>query len=125
MAVDVFRGPAFSDALAEHLAAIAVRDAERFAATVSTRDVRLVGGDGSIIEGHANVVAAHRGWFAQAGWTFEPEILWMREVDGCGWALTRVRYTEADSLRTFLLFLLFALEEDGWRLVFDQNTPLG
>lgn len=103
---------------------IATRDIDRFGGTLATQDVRFVGGDGRIIEGRENVVAAHRGWFMDDAWTFEPEILWTREEQRAGWALTRVRYRERESERQFLLLFLF-IEEDGtWKLLYDQNTPV-
>jgi hypothetical protein len=114
----------FLEALTEHLDAIATRDIDRFAATLSGSDVRLAGGDGKLIEGFENAVAAHREWFAADDWTFEPEILRTREEAGAAWALTRVRYVEKSQERFFLLFLLFAAEDSGWMLVYDQSTPV-
>ena len=103
---------------------ITTRDIDRFAATLATDDVRFVGGDGRIIEGKDNAVAAHRDWFMQDTWTFEPEILWTREEAGAGWALTRVRYRENGEERQFLLLFLFIAEEGVWKLIYDQNTPI-
>lgn len=112
------------EALEEHLEAISERDIDRFAATLATNDVRFVGGDGRIIEGRENVVAAHRDWFMAEGWRFQPEILWTREEAGAAWALTRVTYTENGATRMFLLLFLFVDEDGNWRLVYDQNTPI-
>ena len=114
----------FLEALTEHLDAIASRDIDRFAATLARDDVRFVGGDGRIIEGRENVIAAHRGWFSSDAWRFEPELLWTREEPGAGWALTRVTYIEGRTHKQFLLLFLFVNEEDAWRLVYDQNTPI-
>jgi len=112
------------EALQEHIDAITERDIDRFAATLAQNDVRFVGGDGRIIEGSENVVAAHRDWFMNDNWTFEPEILWTREEATAGWALTRVRYSEGGNARQFLLLFLFINEGANWRLVYDQNTPI-
>ncbi len=114
----------FLEALTEHLDAIATRDIDRFAATLATDDVRFVGGDGRIIEGRENAVAAHRAWFSEEGWRFEPELLWTREESGAGCALTRVTYTAAAGQTQFLLLLLFVSEDGAWKLVYDQNTPI-
>lgn len=112
------------EALEEHLEAISERDIDRFAATLAANDVRFVGGDGHVIEGRENVVAAHRDWFMTEGWRFQPEILWTREEAGAAWALMRVTYTENGSTRMFLLLFLFVDEDGTWRVVYDQNTPI-
>lgn len=112
------------EALEEHLDAITTRDIDRFAATLAQDDVRFVGGDGRIIDGAENVVAAHRDWFMDDAWTFSPEILWTREEAGAAWALTRVTYREAAAQRQFMLLFLFVQENGEWRLVYDQNTPI-
>lgn len=114
----------FLEALTEHLDAIAERDLDRFAATLSQDDVRLVGGDGRIIEGRDNAIAAHREWFMNGQWRFAPEILWLREEADAGWALTRITYTDGDASRLFLLLFLFVREADAWKLVYDQNTGI-
>jgi uncharacterized protein (TIGR02246 family) len=112
------------EALEEHFEAVSERDIDRFAATLAADDVRFVGGNGSIIDGRENVIAAHRDWFMNDGWRFEPEILWTREEDGAAWALTRVEYRENGAERQFLLLFLFVLEDGAWRVVYDQNTPI-
>jgi ketosteroid isomerase-like protein len=114
----------FLEALEEHLEAIRLRDIDRFASTLAHEDVRFVGGDGRIIEGREKAVAAHRDWFMDDGWTFEPEMLWTREERETAWALTRVTYRERQSERRFLLLFLFVQEQGEWRLVYDQNTPI-
>lgn len=113
----------FLEALEEHIDAIRMRDIDRFAATLAD-DVRLVGGEGGVIEGRENAVAAHRDWFMDDRWTFEPEILWTREEAGAAWALTRVTYREAENTKLFMLLFLFVEEDGEWRLVYDQNTPI-
>jgi ketosteroid isomerase-like protein len=112
------------EALDDHLEAISTRDIDRFAATLASDDVRFVGGNGSIIEGRENVVSAHRDWFMDDAWTFQPEILWTREEQDTGWALTRVRYREREAEKQFLLLFLFVAEDGVWKVVYDQNTPI-
>jgi len=114
----------FLDALTEHLDAIDQRDIDRFAATLATDDVRFIGGDGRIIEGRENAVQAHQGWFAGEGWTFEPQILWTLEQRDTGLALTRVEYSENGNSRTFLLLFVFVRENNDWKMLYDQNTPV-
>ena len=124
MKLDGIAAQTFLEALTDHLDAIDQRDIDRFAATVANDDVRFVGADGDVIEGRENVIAAHRGWFASEGWTFAPEIVWTREQNETGLALTRVEYAENDSKRTFLLLLVFVRENDTWKILYDQNTPI-
>jgi ketosteroid isomerase-like protein len=112
------------EALEEHLESISERDIDRFAATLAAHDVRFVGGNGSIIEGRENVIAAHRDWFMDDTWRFDPQILWTREESGAAWALTRVEYRENGTARMFLLLFLFVEEDGSWRVVYDQNTPI-
>ena len=116
------RQSAFSQALNEHLSAISSRDIERFARTLHP-DVRLVGPTGSVIHGYDDAVAAHRGWFVEGGWIFEPSTLWTDERDESAWALTSIRYSTEEGLNRFLLFLLFVRTGEGWKLIYDQNTP--
>ncbi len=118
------RATTLLEALEEHVDAIKMRDIDRFAATLAQDDVRLVGGDGRIIEGRENAIAAHREWFMDERWTFDPEILATREEAGAAWALTRVSYREADNEKQFLLLFLFIQENGEWRLAYDQNTPI-
>ena len=115
----------FQEALAEHLAAIAARDGDRFAATVAgDPEARVVAPDGSAIVGGEAIVAAHRAWFAGGEWTFRPQVLLTRESEALGFALLEVDYREGSDARRFLLSVVFTREPGGWRLFYDQNTPL-
>lgn len=119
------RSMTFPEALDDHFAAIATRDIERFAATISGDiDTRVIAPDGGAIVGREAIVEAHRGWFATGGWTFSPHVLFARESDGLGFALLEVDYVEDGAARRFLLSIVFLREDDTWRLLFDQNTPL-
>lgn len=116
------RQSTFGAVLKEHLEAVSSRDIDRFARTLH-EDVRLIGPTGSIIHGYDDAVAAHRGWFIEGGWAFEPSILWTEERDDSAWALTSIRYSTPQGLTRFLLFLLFVRDGDLWKLIYDQNTP--
>ena len=116
------RQSGFADALSEHLESISMRDIERFGRTLH-HDVRLIGPTGSVIHGYDDAVAAHRGWFIEGGWVFEPSIVWTEERNDSAWALTSIRYSTPQGLTRFLLFLLFVRETGQWKLIYDQNTP--
>lgn len=115
----------FAATLDRHLQAIAERDLTNFEETVG-EEVRLVGLDGRITEGRVEAVEAHRAWFADGSWRFEPYVLFSDTQDGVGWALVRVRYETAQRASEFYLFLLFLRDEtDGrWRLAYDQGTQV-
>ncbi len=117
-------GVDFRDGLNEHLGAIATRDIERFAATISRDpDARVIAPEGTETVGYDAIVAAHRGWFAaDEPWTFEPHIVLIRGSDTLGFALLDVDYHEGQSKRRFMLSLLFTREDSAWKLLYDQNT---
>ena len=114
---------AFSEALDAHLTAISEREAERFARTLHP-DVRLIGPSGTMIRGYEEALAAHRSWFSEPDWTFEPTIVWRQQEGNAAWALADVRYHAAEQKNRFLLFLLFVQQGGEWKLLYDQNTPL-
>lgn len=87
--------------------------------------MRFVGSDGAVLDGRENVIAAHRDWFMNEDWRFRPEIVWTREEDGAGFALTRVQYTVRDKReRDFLLLFIFVDEDGAWKLIYDQSTTI-
>jgi len=111
----------FRETLEEHLAAISARDIGRFAVTVSSDpEARVIAPDGGAIVGAEAIVEAHRDWFAGDAWTFSPRVALTRESDGLAFGLLDVAYVEAAGTGRFLL----TREADGWRLLYDQNTPL-
>lgn len=115
----------FAATLDRHLNAISSRDIAAFEATVAD-EVRLVGTDGNVIEGRVDAVEAHRQWFADPSWRFDPYVMFSDTKDGVGWALARVRYESAEGASELCLFLLFTRDEaDGlWRLSYDQGTAV-
>jgi hypothetical protein len=118
------QGDRFTELLDRHLNSIRRRDIEAFGATVG-RDVRLVGTNGAIVEGWDAAVSAHREWFEDPSWQFEPQILFAKRRDGAGWALARVHYSTGRETTTFNLFLLFERDAAGmWKLVYDQGTSI-
>lgn len=112
-------------ALDEHLGALRAKDAARFAATLGD-DVVVVDDKGTIARGTETVLRSHAEWFAAAEpWTFDYEIVLMREAAGL--ALVEVTYRHTPDARParFLLSLVFEREAaGGWKFVYDQNTPL-
>lgn len=113
----------FPHALLEHLAAIAARDIDVFARSIHPR-VRLVGSDGTVREGAEAAIEAHRAWFADPQWSIEFAPLFLEHQGECCWSLVRARFEQAETSKTFLLFLLFVRENGRWLLVYDQGTDL-
>ncbi|MFN2449576.1 MAG: nuclear transport factor 2 family protein [Candidatus Baltobacteraceae bacterium] len=114
----------FLEALTEHLDAVRERDIDRFAQTLAGQGVQFIGGDGTLLEGKENVVAAHREWFMNEHWTFDPEIVSTREEAGASFALLRVTYTEQGQRKEFWLSFGFVEEDGAWKVLCDQNTPI-
>lgn len=112
----------FSAGLAEHLRAISARDIDAFAATLDDNPL-LVGGNGSMLQGREEVLAAHRDWFATTDFTFDTEIVRKHEGRDSAWALCRVTYRTESEQSRFLLLLSFVLRGGRWKLNYDQNTP--
>ena len=112
-------------ALDEHLGALRAKDAERFAATLGT-DVVVVDGKGALVRGTDAVLRSHREWFASADpWTFDYEVVLVREPAGLALIDVTYRHTPDASPNRFLLALVFERDAAGaWKFVYDQNTPL-
>jgi len=117
----------FQCALREHLAALQAKDVRRFAATLG-RDITVVDGQGGVQSGSTAVLASHAEWFAASdAWSFDYEIVLLREFTGAGLALLDVTYRDhpAATPARFLLSLIFEREPDNaWKFVYDQNTNL-
>jgi ketosteroid isomerase-like protein len=118
---------AFRSALHEHLSALQAKNVHRFAATLG-RDVTVVDGRGGVLGGTAAVLESHAAWFAASDpWSFDYDIVMLRELAGAGLALLDVTYRERPSATParFLLSLVFERNSDGaWKFVYDQNTSL-
>lgn len=116
----------FGAALTEHLGALQAKDAERFGATLG-EDVVVVDGAGAMKRGRDVVLRSHAEWFASSDpWTFEYEVVLVREMRDAALALIDVTYRHRPELEParFLLSLVFARDANGeWKFVYDQNTP--
>ena len=117
----------FAEALHEHLAALAAKDAEAFLATVHD-EVTLILPTGALLTGKDAVAAFHRDWFGDPDWRMDVEVLRTTTAGGTGVAVLRVEYHDLDAAGApyelrYLLALVFAQRADGgWLLLHDQNT---
>jgi ketosteroid isomerase-like protein len=123
--------PPFRSAVEAHLAAIAARDIDRLLPTLTLgKDLTMIAPNGFRWDTRQQYVDFHRQWFAMRdGGKLSYEIVRLIESPALGHALIKYRYTSTDNTgkpQTIdsWLALTFALEENLWRLVFDQNTLL-
>jgi ketosteroid isomerase-like protein len=123
--------PPFRPAVETHLQAVRTRNLEALLPTLTLGgDLRMIVPGGFQYTTRAEYVAFHRRWFAtRDGGQFDPEIVHLVESPRLGHALIKLRYrstapTGAAQEAVSWLALTFALENGGWRLVFDQSTPI-
>jgi ketosteroid isomerase-like protein len=124
--------PSFRTGVETHLAALAARDMDALLPTLTSGDdLTMIAPNGFKLDTRQQFVDFHRQWFAMKDdGRLAFEIVRLVESPALGHALIRYRYSfsdEAGSRQTSesWLALTFALEGGSWRLVFDQNTPIG
>lgn len=71
----------------------------------------------------AELLDAHRGWFAMKNWTLKVTEEAVHETPGSGIAVLRLLYEEPGVRQESLLTLVFEKRGEQWLMVFDQNTP--
>ena len=121
--------PPLRPAVETHLQAVRTRNLDALLPTLTGgSDLRMIAPTGFQSTTRAEYVSFHRQWFASndAG-RFDPEIVHIVESPRLGHALIKLRYratapTGAVQDVVSWLALTFALEDGGWRLVFDQST---
>ena len=126
--------PPFRAAVETHLAAIIAHDIDALLPTLTTgEDLTMIGPNGRRWVTRQQYVDFHRAWFSASkddDNQYQAEIVQLVESPALSHALIKYRYTSKDSggktdTSTAWLTLTFALENGGWRLVFDQNTAIG
>ena len=120
--------PPLRPAVETHLQAVRTRNLDALLPTLSGgSDLRMILPNGLQYTTRAQYVDFHRQWFAtNDNGRFEPEIVHLVESPRLGHALIKLRYratppTGAVDIVSWLS-LTFALQDGGWRLVFDQST---
>jgi len=114
----------FDDALREHLAAIEARDVELLASTISERTLVLVTAKGEVSTEPAHFLALHRDWFASPTWSLETRLLHVHRGLDLATCVLELRYRDEPAVdERSIVTLVFALENERWVLVQDQNTP--
>ncbi len=122
--------PPFRPALEKHLAAVAARDMDALLPTLTGgNELTMIAPNGHKFDTRQQYVDFHRQWFAAKddGKLDIIEIARVIESPALAHALVKYRYSSKDKdgkmqASVSWLALTFALENGGWRLVFDQNT---
>ena len=121
--------PPLRPAVETHLQAVRTRNLAALLPTLTSgSDLRMIVPGGFQYTTRAEYVAFHRQWFAtNDNGRFDPEIVHLVESPRLGHALIKLHYcstapTGAAQDVVSWLALTFALENGGWRLVFDQTT---
>jgi uncharacterized protein (TIGR02246 family) len=117
---------AFGEDLARHLQAIAARDVEALAATLSDELV-LVTADGEVLTDREAFLERHRDWFATPGWKMDVKELHRRvgaDVATCVLALEYHPEGDAGPVVPSILHLTFVRRGERWLMAEDQNTPV-
>lgn len=123
--------PPLRRAVETHLQAVRTRHLDALLPTLTSgHDLWMIAPDGLLTTTRAQYVDFHRQWFAtQDHGQFAPEIVQLIESPRLGHALIKLHYqatTATGAVKDSLswLALTFALENGGWRLVFDQSTGI-
>ena len=121
--------PPLRAAVEAHLEAVRARNLDALLPTLTGgSDLRMIAPNGFQSTTRAEYVDFHRHWFrTHDNGRFDPEIVHLVESPALGHALIKLRYratapTGATQDTVSWLALTFALEDGGWRLVFDQST---
>ncbi len=115
-------------AVDRHLAAIADRDLDGYAASVH-EDVLVVLPTGTRFDGKAAVVEFHRDFFADPDWSQDMAEVRFVEAGDTVSTLYEATYRDVDGtgapiLTRFLVGLVFVRTDGVWLLLHDQCTPL-
>jgi len=115
--------------LKKHLEAIQRRDLNSILSTVGD-SVNLIFPNGQKLNSKKEFADFHEGWFKDSSWNLKPTVLRTVKSDSIGYSLIRYQYTDVDSLgnptkpRSNYLMLLFKRDNEGWKLIHDQNTRI-
>ncbi|WDE11598.1 YybH family protein [Thalassomonas haliotis] len=114
----------------KHISAIEKKDLASFESTITPGEkLTFILPDGTFFEDSATYRKLLKGWFAEGGWSFTPEVLRVEETSEMGTVLLKVLYHEDDrngkpyDLEHYL-YLVFKKQGDSWFLIHDQNTKV-
>jgi len=120
----------FEQALQKHLDAVASRDLESLASTMSPDGkMQLILPGAEIFEGVSSFMDYHREWFQDTSWTFETKILNSEVGEQIGMAVTEITYREPERNGAPYfnrMIVSYALEkvDDKWSIILDHCSSV-
>lgn len=116
---------AFDAVLKKHFNAIEHRDLDRLLETVSQDEIILILPSGKYSTTFETYKEINQTWFADPSWKIDFTILKKIVNENTAIALARIEYINQETNETefnYFLSLTFQKRNDGWKLVYDQNT---
>lgn len=117
----------FDQTVAAHLNAIQNRDLDELLNTVYKDVVTLILPNGELSQTTKEYEKINYEWFEDKHWSIDADLVQKRIQKETGIALIKITYHDkeasaADSVFQYYLTLVFTLQNDEWKLIFDQNT---
>lgn len=117
----------FDNTLTEHFNAIKTRDINKLMQTVNNGNLTLILPNGVIGKTSSEYRKINEDWFSEKNWQIETKLIDSKIIDNIGYATVQVNYTDIDEKNEkysfkYYLHLIFERKEDGWKLIYDQNT---
>lgn len=117
----------FDKTIENHFNAIQSRDLEGLLKTVDSNRITLIlpnGKHSTSFEAYKNV---NKDWFSEETWSVEHKIIEKKINKETGFVLTEIHYSDKDEKGEaysfkYFLSLVFELQNNEWKLIFDQNT---
>lgn len=117
----------FDQTVAAHLNAIQNRDLNELLNTVDKEVVTLILPNGELSQTTKEYEKINSEWFEDKHWSIDADVVQKRIQKETGIALIKITYHEkeasaADRVFQYYLTLVFTLQNNEWKLIFDQNT---
>ena len=111
----------------KHFNSIQNRDLDKLLETIDKNSVTLILPNGKYSKTYAEYKKVNSEWFLDNDWKIEYEIIEKNVTEEMGIILTKITYFDKDENGKdysfqYFLNLIFKLNQNEWKLVFDQNT---
>lgn len=119
--------PSFENTLDKHINSIKNRNLDEYLSTVSQKNITVIFPNGKILNSFKDVSDFHKEWFSENNWTFDYEIVQKTVLQSTAIVVLKIKYCEKDENQNnktinYILSLIFAKENNQWKLIHDQNT---
>jgi len=116
----------FNEILELHIKSIKERNIDKFASTIS-KEIYMILPNAKVITGYDHVIDFHRSWFGDPDWSMKLDKIAETIYDDLAILVYDVVYKDLDENGheyelNYLLSLHFKKLDEGWKLIFDQNT---